>query len=168
MKETLRDRVRAILAHDPDQTYRQLIQETERASNAVRLAVAGLIQAGEVQALSMASFGRQGDRVTLRLTDYGRAHMQEANKPKVRAVTSSSTSDTEGHGEEDAPNPYQGACVPTFVRGTASFTCERRKAEVTHADCYDDHMNAVALIIKTSPCYRCKEGAAKREAYANA
>lgn len=155
MKETLRDRVRAHLAANPDQTRRQVAQALDVALAALRLAVDGMMLRGEIVSTFIGSGdGRAADRTTLRLV-----HVQAPAK----AANTFAASNLEAL--DAAPISAQPFA---FVRGTASFACARRGQEVTHADCYDGHLDAEAYVRKSSPCYHCKEGAAKREAYAQA
>ena len=155
MKETLRDRVRAHLAANPDQTRRQVAQALDVPLGALRLAVEGMRLQGEVVSTFTGSDkGRAADRTTLRLV-----HVHVPAKATSTHVTSNLEA------LDAAPTTAQPFA---FVRGRASFACARRGQEVTHADCYDDHLDAEAYERKSSPCYHCKEGAAKREAYAQA
>ncbi len=49
----------------------------------------------------------------------------------------------------------------------ACFFCKFFNREVQRDECIDDYVNATALNIRHSPCYKCPQGLKNRIEYAN-
>ena len=54
----------------------------------------------------------------------------------------------------------------TRMQGQAKFPCKRLQQAVHHATCLDWYVDHNALNRKESPCFKCAQGQANREAFA--
>ncbi|MFT7622297.1 MAG: hypothetical protein ACI9WU_001465 [Myxococcota bacterium] len=54
----------------------------------------------------------------------------------------------------------------TAMDGDASFECDRMKQTLPYARCMAWFVDHNALMVKTSPCFKCLQGAKNRESYA--
>ncbi len=54
----------------------------------------------------------------------------------------------------------------TAMDGEASFGCDRMQQPVHYAKCMKWFVDHNALMRKTSPCFKCKQGQLNREQYA--
>lgn len=66
----------------------------------------------------------------------------------------------------DTTNPFRAAPRRTALALNDEFACESREISLKLHECLTDYVNANALRIKASPCFKCARGQRNRVDFA--